>query len=266
MKNTNHNEQAFTLLEMSVVIVIVGLILAGITLGGDLSRNAELKTVFVDLERYETAVKNFKDQYKSLPGDMYNAASFWGVSAGNVTDVPGSAGCYSTAAVGTATCNGNGDGSISVNAGGNEMFTFWQQLSAAELLDGRFTGAPGGGGALHAVIGENVPSSSVRGAGYTTAFVGVVSGNADLYDANYGHVTVFGTEVASNTTFGEVLTPGEIFAMDEKVDDGSPAYGRFMSYKSNVNANCTTSDTSASAEYNVADDSKACALIVKNNF
>jgi prepilin-type N-terminal cleavage/methylation domain-containing protein len=65
--------KGFTLVEMSIVLVIIGLIVAGITLGRNLMRNGQLKSVIKEINTIYTFVMQFKDLYEYYPGDFPNA-------------------------------------------------------------------------------------------------------------------------------------------------------------------------------------------------
>src|ERR1019366_6843373 len=66
----------FTLIEMSIVLVIIGLIVGSVLVGRDLIRAAELRSVISEVEKYKTAVMTFKGKYDCLPGDCANATTF----------------------------------------------------------------------------------------------------------------------------------------------------------------------------------------------
>lgn len=68
----------FTLVELSIVIVIIGLIIAGITAGQSLVKTSQLRSNGSKLIQYESAIIQFKYQYLAFPGDMKNATSYWG--------------------------------------------------------------------------------------------------------------------------------------------------------------------------------------------
>ncbi len=71
----------FTLMEMAIVLVIIGLIVGGVVLGRALLTTSQLQTVATDADNYITAVNNFKQQYQALPGDMPTATAQWGVDS-----------------------------------------------------------------------------------------------------------------------------------------------------------------------------------------
>lgn len=116
-------QKAFSLVELSIVLVILGLLVGGILAGKSLVKASELRKVINDLHDYRTAMYSFRDKYFYWPGDMPNATSFWGSSV----------------------YNGNGnaiieDANASANAQGENLGA-WQHLQAAGLIKGAFTGA-----------------------------------------------------------------------------------------------------------------------------
>src|SRR5437763_7869808 len=118
--------QGFTLLELSIVLVIIGLLIGGIFVGQSLIHTAQINAVISEFNRYQTAVQNFKQQYQALPGDMNNATSFWGSAGGTGADAT----CFNTLSNTAATCNGNGDGSIQTSVSlWDEVYRAWQHLA-----------------------------------------------------------------------------------------------------------------------------------------
>src|SRR5471030_1667850 len=64
------SERGFTLIELSIVLVIIGLIVGGVLVGQDLIRAAEVRATIAQIEKYNTAVNTFRGKYNALPGDM----------------------------------------------------------------------------------------------------------------------------------------------------------------------------------------------------
>src|SRR3569833_2534544 len=129
-----HSQRGFTLVELSIVLVILGLLVGGVLTGQSLIRAAELRSVTTQEQRYVTAVQTFRDKYFALPGDMTNATAYWGTA----TACPGD---YPSPAATSATCNGDGD----VQIFSRETFRFCQQLANAGLGGGGGGGGPGAG-------------------------------------------------------------------------------------------------------------------------
>src|SRR6201999_103149 len=69
------SEQGFTLIELSIVLVIIGLIVGGVLVGQDLIRAAEIRATLTQVEKFNTAVNTFYGKYGALPGDMNNGVA-----------------------------------------------------------------------------------------------------------------------------------------------------------------------------------------------
>jgi prepilin-type N-terminal cleavage/methylation domain-containing protein len=73
-------KSAFSLVELSIVLVILGLLVGGVLAGQSLIRAAQLRAVTAQVGQYAAASKTFRDKYFALPGDLPNATSFWPVN------------------------------------------------------------------------------------------------------------------------------------------------------------------------------------------
>ena len=112
-------QQGFTLIEIAIVLVIIGLLLGGVLKGQELINNARVRNVIAQQDSIKTAYFSFQDRYRALPGD-YNLAA---------TNIPG------------VTVNGNGNGQIT----GNEQVYAWNHMNKAGFLTGTYNGVPAGG-------------------------------------------------------------------------------------------------------------------------
>lgn len=177
----------FSLVELSIVLVILGLLVGGILAGQSLIRASQLRSVAVEYDRYRTATLAFRDKYFAIPGDFSNATGFWG------KDDAYCAGDSGTASA-TGTCNGDGNARLSPGSASTtgEILQFWRQLALAGLIDGNYTGIAGPSGGLNQRIGENVPASKLAGAGWGVSWRGGISGNATYFDGSYDHPFSFG--------------------------------------------------------------------------
>ncbi len=78
----NKNIAGFTLIELSIVLVIIGLLIGGVLVGRDLVNSAALRAQISQIEKYNTAVNTFRVKYGYLPGDIPSpAASGFGFGA-----------------------------------------------------------------------------------------------------------------------------------------------------------------------------------------
>ena len=134
-----HNH-AFTLVELSIVLVILGLLTGGILTGQSLIRAAELRSIITERDRYAAAIQTFRDKYRGLPGDITNATAFWGdgPDAPLACDVPAGAAAHYD------ICNGNGNGQVgylsTTSWTATEMIQLWSHLAAAGLIEGSYSG------------------------------------------------------------------------------------------------------------------------------
>ena len=117
-------QKGFTLVEIAIVLVIIGLLLGGILKGQEMITQAKIKNVMADMSGVSAAMYGYQDRYKALPGDDRNA----GTASGRW---------------GAATGSGNGDGIINnpylSQTAGHESLMFWDHLRRAGFVSG--TGA-----------------------------------------------------------------------------------------------------------------------------
>ncbi len=250
----------FSLVELSIVLVILGLLTGGILTGQELIRAAELRSVVAEYEQYMTAARAFDNKYFSLPGDMDNATDFWGVaSTGTCPDATG---------VGTETCNGNGDGVISASPAAErfgEMFTFWQHLANAGMIEGSYSGKSVSGSTNVPSDASNSPSSKVPGALWNSLYRldaangSVPSQQAVIFDVLYGNSLIIGAQ-GVGSPLNAIFTPEEAWSIDTKIDDGRPGRGKVHAVRWNDCTDATTF-TQFDADYLLANSATLCALL-----
>ncbi|MBN8543248.1 MAG: prepilin-type N-terminal cleavage/methylation domain-containing protein [Alphaproteobacteria bacterium] len=246
-------KKGFSLVELSIVLVILGLLTGGILAGQSLIRASELRAVSVEYQRYIAAKQTFRDKYFALPGDMTNATTFWTAQdAGDGLGVD----CTDVPSTTQATCNGNGDGFLV----GYEFFRFWQQLANAGLIEGTYTGARSvaGQGNSHA-IGTNAPRSKLANAGWSNRYMNSGDYAGTFFATEKGNAMIFGAQSTNFHTLANAIKPEEAWNIDTKMDDGKPAYGM-------VGSNFTTCTTAGAnnvftADYALTTTSTSCALV-----
>ena len=111
-------QKGFTLVEIAIVLVIVGLLLGGVMKGQELINSAKARSLVSKIKSVEVAWNTFKDRYQAKPGDFNQA----------VRDLGG------------PTVNGNGDGFVSMD----ESNDVWSHLSIAGLVSGNYAVVDGG--------------------------------------------------------------------------------------------------------------------------
>jgi prepilin-type N-terminal cleavage/methylation domain-containing protein len=195
-------QTGFTLVEIAIVLVIVGLLIGGVLKGQEMITNAKLKRIESDNAGVAAAMFSYQDRYLQLPGDDSNAGArfdFYIVAPG----------------IGVAA-NGNGDGLI---GGGNDWATtdvnntmvvgsaeparFFGHLRAAGLI-------PGGSG-----TDTTRPSNAYGGQ------IGIQNGALTIA----GHATVFGQIEGSIARI-----------LEARLDDGAPDTGRMQANIAGANA------------------------------
>lgn len=253
-------QRAFSLVELSIVLVILGLLVGGVLSGQSLIRAAELRAVGTEYQRYVAASQSFRDKYFALPGDMTNATSFWGKDAAICNAQTG------TAAT-PGTCNGNGNGLIPL-AGIEpyEQHRLWQHLALAGLIEGSYTGVAGTGGASHCQVGINCPRSKAGGNnGWGIEAYANYAGDAGWYAFAYNNVLVTGAQTTTENPSTAAFKPEEAWNIDTKLDDGRPALGKVLAVRWST---CTTSTTfsDTAGVYRLDSSSPACGIVFPNAF
>lgn len=247
------HRRAFSLVELSIVLVILGLLVGGVLSGQSLIRAAELRSVSSDYARYVAATQSFRDKYFALPGDMTNATLFWGKDNTRCA--------ADTGAVATpGTCNGNGDGNASVFT---ENYRYWQQLALAGLIEGSYSGfvAPVAN-TTPPVRGRDVPAAKLGNAYWQTAYLSQLrTVNAELgfdgvADIRNNYLLIAGSQPAWWVN-NNILKPEEAWNIDTKLDDGRPAIGNVRSGQ--AGSACTDVFTSA-AQYLLTNSTANCLL------
>lgn len=258
-------QRGFSLVELSIVLVILGLLTGGILAGKSLIRAAELRSVSTNFQRYQAAVNSFRDRYMALPGDITNATSFWGIASGTTGN---DATCYNTDSTTISdtrlTCNGNGNGRWLVTDGVSdtsdpEGFRAWQHLANAGLVEGSYTGTKISGTTRKATPGKNVPAGKISRSGFTFMSYDVTAADTWGWTGQY-HGLVFGAESSDQETGEMLLNPEDAWNIDSKLDDGNPAYGLVRDFRDNTG--CHNGTDPATAKYTVSTSTVECSLFL----
>lgn len=178
-------QSGFTLVEIAIVLVIIGLLLGGILKGQELINSAKVKNIANDFRVIPTYIYAYQDKFKSLPGDDRDVANH--VSGG-------------TAGTGGTVGNGVIEGAWNADETGTaESNIFWQHVRLANLAAGPTT--PGAGFA---------PTNAVGGR------VGISSANAPFITGMTGTY-----QVCSSGILGKFVKQLDIQMDDGKTDTGS---------------------------------------------
>lgn len=178
----------FTLVEIAIVLVIIGLLLGGILKGQELITNAKVRNLADQQNAVKAAFYAFQDRFRALPGDYRDAA----------TNIP------------NVARSGDGDAQIEENLFEN-VFVWYHLTNAGFISCSQCAGDPG---ASPAPSQANSPIN---------AFNGVMT---IVFDAVYA-VPSGTPSQANNLKSGKQIPSNIIAEVDRKIDDGIPTTGAF---------------------------------------
>ena len=253
---------AFSLVELSIVLVILGLLTGGILAGQAMIRASELRSVMTDANKYISSAQAFRDRYGALPGDFRDGTKYWGRLNANADCVTNSGAAVNA---NTGVCDGDGDWKIRfANSPGQsgEFAQFWRELQQAGYIEGSFSGlSPSGtGGGSTSQPGYNAPATRIANGVWGVHYEGIYPGSAAWqFTGDWGTLFNVGGWGLGSWGDANLFTPAEAYAIDKKMDDGAPGTGRVIASNIAVCANAA-SITDYNATYTVSNTSLACAL------
>lgn len=191
MQRTASSRQAgFTLVEMSVVLIIIGLLAVGIVSGRAIIEASETRAVMSEIRQHMQSFALFVDRYRAFPGDYRNADTAFDIAS-----------------------SFNGDGDNQILWSNEEGTQAWYHMQLAGFTDGSFAGSGTDG-----IPGTTVPVSAIGGGGI---------GYFINYDAGelQNHVGIGFRNQAGGMNAEPALTPMRANDIDRKLDDGRPSSG-----------------------------------------
>jgi len=194
------DQDGFSLVELAIVLIIIGLIVGGVLKGQDLIESARVNSINTQLNEIRVATSTFVNKYDAWPGDMTETQEAllenWTVAAFDQG--------------GGTRGNGLVEGNR-INATATESTAFWQHLRATKLLGGITSVADGS-----LTVAQGLQSRV--GGTYTVQY-------STSMNSNSGHWLVLGSTGGAAINDGAVLTPIQIRGIDVKSDDGVPNTG-----------------------------------------
>ena len=193
------NQSGFTLVEIAIVLVIVGLLLGGILKGQELVQNAKVRNIADQQNAIKAAYYAFQDRYRALPGD-YAAA---GTNIPNVT----------------VATNGDGNAQIGVVGSPSDEPVFaWHHLTNAGFISCSQCSAQSG-----------TPNTATSDNSPVNANGGVM---AIIFDGAYNNGALGTGNNINNVKSGNQLPSNILAEVDRKIDDGNPRTGalRFSTF------------------------------------
>ncbi|KKB96597.1 hypothetical protein SZ25_00313 [Candidatus Arcanobacter lacustris] len=279
--NYTRNSEGFTLIELSIVLVIIALLIGGIMTGRELINQAKIKGDISQIIKFNAAINTFQMKYNALPGDFAQALQF--IPATNGTIINGDGNGLIGGASGSTTPL-----ATSVNGGGmtynTEYFNFWNHLSSLNLIEGYYPSISSYGWAVNYYPGSGGIPASISD---ITFGIVVVGNKADML--NYYFLSFDGYINDNFKMVRYMYTAENALNIDTKLDDGNPISGivvargfaggagsiSYVDGKAIVNglsnlggSGCLVGTTysSSSTRYNtIGNNSKQCALRIRVN-
>lgn len=239
MKKTfSSKKSAFSLIELSIVLIIIGLLIAGVTGGASLIKSSELRAAMSEARGYSVAVNGFFAQFNALPGD-YKTAVNGSIVAGS-TNGANSKIEYYVSDVTTYT---------------SESVVAWDQLIKTGAIDSTLSLTLTAVGTAQ-VAGTQMPASKIKFAGWhfdynTTSLQNVIvlTGTTGAASGTT-NTLVNGTTVATGSLIGT-----DALSIDTKIDDASGSTGKVRA----VNPGSSTCHSSG-VYVTTSSSSKVCAI------
>lgn len=251
---------AFTLIELSIVLVIIGLIVVGVTGGSSLVASAQLRGLITEVNNYRVAVNTFKAARNQLPGDYASA-----ITGGNTAAVAGD----DDGRIEFVAAQGTGNGSII--EGHNAFYhlinseTIDVTLVALNITTATDTLTPADTLSIDVdqTPGTHIPDSKFDNVGYMFDYTTVNSVAKSVIIAT-GEIDFGGSALAvdedvagnvQNFAPTAIMTPSDALSIDEKLDDGVANAG---SVRASADAGLT--DCHTTTAYDTDDSAVQCAL------
>lgn len=221
-----YHRKGFTLIELSIVLVIIGLIVGGVLVGQNLISASKIRATVGQVEKFNTAVNAFRSKYGALPGDISATAAGQAAAFG----------LFFFTSIGNSTAYGDNNGVIEGGSSGGwvargETLAFWRHLSEANLIDGAY--GISGNSEINAVNGETTGVVTVISQSLPPAHIGrgnhfIVYGNEGKNYYQLLPVTSITPPIGTYAFGTSGITPTEAYGMDVKIDDGAPNTGNVL--------------------------------------
>lgn len=282
------NISGFTLVELSIVMAIIGILIGGVIKGRKMIVNSKVTATVVQIHAIDAAVTTFRDTYNQIPGDMFNAAARIAGCNALCNPVAATASNGVLGGVDSALLNNSVTMTNPLPGGeGNETTLFWTHLALTGLIGGITESVVQGNnnadwGATHPAskLGGGFFAGHLGGSPLTVAGAGGGGGGggpppapAPLVPGRpasatgllpLGVVMVLRSSLIGDVTADpgvQPLSPRRAAQIDRKMDDGNPATGTVQSY--GVGSSCYRDIDGSGSHFDYAENlsNKDCGLL-----
>jgi prepilin-type N-terminal cleavage/methylation domain-containing protein len=226
--------RGFSLVEMSVVLVVVGLIVVGIVAGSSMMYGAKLRNVMSEYDRLKEGVEIFEEQYKYYPGDFNEASDYWENAQ-----------------------NGNGDWAIEGDS--TERLYAWNHMVLANVIEGGFTGEPAEDAPAYRP-NVNLPGSVFTRNHY---MIGTSKTGTKIF-GRQGTFIQYTSNDSPTSPWGGALSPKDAQYIDEKIDDGVAFTGMVFGVDA-IDAkpgSCSAGQVDVGVDYNLLKNKAECRVVL----
>ncbi|SDF75471.1 prepilin-type N-terminal cleavage/methylation domain-containing protein [Limimonas halophila] len=223
-------QRGFTLVELAVVLLIIGLIVGGVLRGEELITSAQLNSIQTDANRVRTATFTFQEKFRALPGDFEEV------------------GILDTTPLDNPPTGGNGDGRIRcadgaagdcrLGSANDEAVQFWVHLGTQGILETQAN-----------ALNENGITADTA---FRTSFDGVFTIKHGIDTQNFldterpnDLLMMVGTanDLSSQANDKPILSSRDAASLDAKVDDGRATSGDMLGGSSSSDGGCRDDET-----------------------
>lgn len=226
-----NNQRGFSLIELSIVLIIIGLLVAGITGGATLIRSAELRSIMTEARGYRIAINAYFTSEDELPGD------------GNDT-------------------TGDANARIESNNGSDllEGAVAWEDMEAEDVVDFNATAPTQTGDETPSLaVGTAIPEARYTGGGWALDFSATMNSNIlILTRSTYEQAGT--TATVDELVPTVILTGDDATSVDRKMDDGDLTSGRVEGVDAFDTGGDLDTEPTGAAETCAAGTTEVCAL------
>lgn len=251
-KKFSSKKSGFSLIELAIVLIIIGLLIAGVTGGASLIKSAELRAIVTEARSNSISVNAFQSLYDSLPGDSSTYTAY----SGAIGNGDGRIEFCRDGSTGSAGCD-----TVGLESEGGGLA--WGHLVTAGVVNIPGFTAAASSAAQDLDATPTFLASKLKAAGWMFDYNSTYTPNTNI--AILTGVGTLGANLESATAYSLLLSV-DAFSIDTKNDDGKPNTGKVKATgdagsTGGATAECKTAATTTSATYGVTGTAKKCTIM-----